>query len=165
MNMNKQKGATLLLALIILAGMTVFGVTSMRNTATQQNILRNTQLKKATENTAFTEIKAQIEHIEYIDDELIRTIIDMEIDNETNIKDIPTDQGGGLKSTKNGFEQTVIIVKTEDHKATNFRLEGEEVDRAGISVRAEIRSTAQLKNSHTESSQTQGIEYLLGAST
>lgn len=149
---NNQQGMTLLIALIVLAAMTIIGVASMRDVDTQQNIMRNTQFFVTARIAAKTETEIQIDCInidqsdnviqvglnedqftadlqDYVDnidslDDLdsLPNSIAIDIDG-TETYDASTYIGCG-KTIATGFEQNVQLLRTGEPRQGSANLGG-----------------------------------------
>ncbi len=159
---KSQRGATLIVALVILGAMTVLGFTSLRNTGLQQSIIKNTQFLMYARNVARTEINGQLDvintNLDTESDPVIQTILDAGINTDFDIA-IPGNPAG-LTTSQSAYDQTVTMVMSCEScpaPTGGFSFSG-----AGVmALTARIESRAELNSTAAKSEQSQGYWYLI----
>ncbi len=143
--MKGQRGAILIVSLIMLTILTLIGVTSMDDVNLQRNMVRNNQLKIQAFDMAMSEINAQIFNL----------ITDMNF-----MVDAINTPGGVnvvaalMAAADNPFDQTVSVSYTgEGRPPSGYSLD----DYTGRMF--QIDSAALLANTGSTSDQTQGLNY------
>jgi hypothetical protein len=150
---SSQRGAVLIVALVLLAVMTTLGFTSLRSTNIQQAIINNSQFLASARNAALTEINAHIDSIN-IGNPGDRDQILLDILNGGTI-----DLSGSLNTPQTAYSQSfTATVDCDDCPAPpGFSLEGG----SGFdTARITLKSTAELDATSATSTQYQGYYYV-----
>lgn len=146
-----QRGATMIVVVVILAVMTLLGITAVSDNSMQSAMVRNNQLQMLAYNTALSEINAQIYEFNVILD--TQKLLDALTDSESLRELDPGEIYEQLRGTQ--FTQDVNI---------SFLYEGPSW--AGNEVGTfrelfyEIESDAVLPGTATRSDQVQGISFI-----
>jgi type II secretory pathway pseudopilin PulG len=161
-NKSSQRGAILIVALVLLAVMTTLGFTSLRSTNIQQAIINNSQFLASARNVALTEINAHIDSINIGNpsdrDQVLLDILDS--GGTIIIADsINSDEATGLNAPQTAYSQSfTATVDCDDCPAPpGFSLEGG----SGFdTARITLQSRAELDATSAASTQYQGYYYV-----
>jgi Tfp pilus assembly protein PilX len=168
---HKQRGATLIVTLIILVTMTILGLSAIRNSSVQQAIIKNTQFLISARNTAKTELNGQVDVINNNpiteDDILIGEILILGVGVEKIIAETKSSYDDdnaavtpeNLSAEQSTFAQKVSVELVNEHSGTlaGFDL-GTEAAVKGI--QGIFVSQATFNNTSANSSQIQGFDYI-----
>ncbi len=146
-----QRGATMIVVVVILAVMTLLGITAVSDNSMQSAMVRNNQLQMLAYNTALSEINAQIHEFNVLLDtqKLLDALADSEGLRELN----PGEIYEQLRGTQ--FNQDVEI--TFEYEGPSWA--GNEVG-TFRELFYEIESDAILPGTATRSDQVQGISFI-----
>ncbi len=146
---TKQRGAVLVVSLVILTILTVIAVNTSTDLSLQSNMARNSQLSQNVFNLAFSEINAQFENIGANQTLLVNSI------NSTTPLSLTAAQMEMDDTAPAGYSQTFQI---DYQEGTTYLPEGYTTD-AYVGHLFNFDSTADINNTGTESDQTQGVSY------
>ena len=143
-SISQQRGATLMVSLVLLLVLTVIGISAVHNTSLQSRMSLNSQFQVQAHQVALSEINAQIVDLEQ----------DLGVLDDTLLNGLQERTGDDVFMQPDKYEQTV-----------SFEYQGEGLPPVGYSVDAyvgrlyELNSRAQLDNTGIFSDQTQGFNY------
>lgn len=148
---SRQRGATLIVAVVILAVMTILGISAVSDNSMQSAMVRNNQLQMLAYNTALSEINAQIYefNVELETQKLLDALNDSEGLRELD----PGEIYEQLRGTQ--FSQDVEI--TYLYEGPSWA--GNEVG-TFRELFYEIESDAILEGTSTRSDQVQGVSFI-----
>jgi Tfp pilus assembly protein PilX len=162
---QQQKGVTLIITLVVLAAMTILGITSIRNTSIHQLIVKNTQMLFSARKTAFTEINGQLDIInnnaEGLTDQIITDLLNA-ADGKLPIADTyggSNDSPEKLAVNHAAMGQTVSI--TLVCRACTVPVGGFSIGTGLSAVIGVVNSQATIENTATQSTQEQIFWYLI----
>lgn len=147
---NKQKGATLLVSLVLLLLLTIIGISSIEDVSLQSNMVRNSQFKMQAFNVALSESSAQYEGLT---DLFLQPLM------ETKSSYAFSQEELAMASADNPFVQSAAINFVGN--AGGFVARGPAgANGMGIfdTYYFEINSQASLTNTGTQSNQIQGFQ-------
>jgi Tfp pilus assembly protein PilX len=163
---QKQQGVTLIITLVVLAAMTILGITSIRNTSINQLIVKNSQMLFTARKTAFTEINGQLDLINRNGSTLPDTSIDsLRGLNVGGILPIADTHAGNDTTPENltvnqpGMAQTVNFTLNCDN--CDVPVGGFSLGTGLGAVIGVISSRATIENTATQSTQEQVFWYLV----
>lgn len=152
--MNNQKGAALLVSLIMLLLLTMIGVASIEDTALQSNMARNSQFKMQAFNLSFSEGKAQYENfLESIS--LLESQYGKSAPYNYPVGDL------AMASIPNNKFDVSATLKFVNAGGAPLASGSTDAMSFGMMERVsyEINSLAELQNTSTKSDQLHGVEY------
>jgi hypothetical protein len=153
-----QRGVALIVSLIVLAAMTILGLSSIRSTSVQQLIIKNMQFLTAAQHIARTEINGQLDIINLNEpDPLILDLLTTPVNDVADTTGTKTDSAG-LAYEQTAFDQkTTITMICSDCPAP---IGGFSFGFGISALVGTIDSEASMNNSAASSSQEQGFWYL-----
>jgi Tfp pilus assembly protein PilX len=163
-NLQRQQGVALIISLIVLAAMTVLGVSSIRSTGIQQLIIKNQQFLMAAQNIARTEINGQLDLINLngdLPDTIMNTLISLKVNNPLPIADTT---GSNTDKTALAYEQTAFDQKTTmtmTCRRCTAPIGGFSYGLGISALTGVIESEASMNDSAATSTQEQGFWYLM----
>lgn len=153
--MRNQKGAALLVSLIMLLLLTMIGIASIEDTALQSNMARNSQFRMQTFNLSFSEGQAQYEKffdsIAILQDQFGKSDPHQFSDAELVMNSIP--------DNKIDVSATLSFVNAGGAALAQNTAQAVSMDLVQ-SVSYEINPVAELKNTSTKSDQIHGLDYI-----
>lgn len=156
-----QRGVALIVSLIVLAAMTILGLSSIRSTSMQQLIIKNMQFLTAAQHIARTEINGQLDIINTnLPGDPDQLIVDLLT---TPVDDVADTTGTNTDTARLAYEQTAFDQKTtitmlcDDCPAP---IGGFSFGFGISALVGTIDSEASMNNSAASSSQEQGFWYL-----
>jgi Tfp pilus assembly protein PilX len=162
---QQQKGATLIITLVVLTAMTILGISSIRNTSIHQLIVKNTQMLFSARKTAFTEINGQLDIIntnhKSENDQIITDLLN-DADGKLPIADTSGESNNTpekLAVNHAAMGQTVSV--TLVCKACTVPVGGFSIGTGLSAVIGVINSQATIENNATQSTQEQIFWYLI----
>ena len=155
---GSQRGAAMLVALVVVAAVSLVAIAGMQDTNTQSNMIRNEQLYTNAYSVAFSEINAQLDVVNLNDsdeiDPMIVTLIDQQVGTFVAQSMVGPDAGAGA------FNQTLQQATLCDIDSCTAP-PGYSIGAGTRVLKAEINSVATFPGATSRSDQTQGYWYLL----
>ncbi len=152
-SMKKQRGATLLVALIMLLILTIAGLSAMENVNMQSKMARNSQFSIHAYQVALSEVNAQFQ--------TLRTAV---LGNDfSTLFDVYTNESAVFPSgmNPNNFNQAVSMDFISLGAApARYNLVAAETGNKYSSFNYELRSVATIASTGTTSNQTQGLSFV-----
>jgi type IV pilus assembly protein PilX len=149
---SKQRGATLLVSLVLLLLLTIIGISSIEDVSLQSNMVRNSQFKMQAFNIAFSESNAQYDTI---NQNFLSTIIQ---------SNAPYSYGAAelaMLSGDNPFQQDVVMNYDGNAGGVVAKSASKAMDLTQFDTYYfSLESNAALTNTGTRSDQVQGIQYI-----
>jgi hypothetical protein len=169
---HKQRGATLIVTLIILVTMTILGLSAIRNSSVQQAIIKNTQFLISARNTAKTELNGQVDDINTNpiteDDILISEILILGVGVEKIIAETKSSYDDdnaavtpeNLSAEQSTFAQKVSVELVNERGSGTLAGFDLGTEAAVKGIQGLFVSQATFNNTSANSSQIQGFDYI-----
>ncbi|GAA5317388.1 MAG: hypothetical protein AseanaTS_25930 [Candidatus Pelagadaptatus aseana] len=149
---KEQKGATLLVSLVLLLLLTIIGISSIEDVSLQSNMVRNSQFKMQAFNVALSESNAQYANV---NQNFLSAII------QSAEAYIYSGEELAMTSPDNPFQQDVVMNYDGNAGGVVAKKASKAMDLQGFDTYYfSLDSDASLTNTGTQSSQVQGIEYI-----
>lgn len=155
---NSQRGAAMIIALVVVAAVSLIAIAGMQDVNTQSKMVRNEQLHTTAYQVAMSEINAQLDSINLNDsddlDAIVVTLLNQEVGSFVDQSMLGPDAGGGA------FEQGLMQASLCDIDSCTAP-PGYSIGAGTRVLKAEINSVAAFPGATSRSDQTQGFWYLL----
>lgn len=151
--LNAQRGAALLVSLILLLLLTIIGISSIEDASLQSNMARNSQFKMQAFNVSFSESNAQYNAA---DEDFLA-----EVRRAQGATHIYSEDEMAMYSADNPFTQNVVLNYTGNTGAYVAKNAKRAVGIGDFDTyNYQLDSSASLPNTGTESLQYQGLLYI-----